>query len=556
MRQLRYPVLLLALPSIGLAQSIRGTVVERSDQPVPGVVLLLMDSEGQVAARALTDDRGQFRLSPGATGSYRIRTYRIGYKPVLSAPVLLKAGDEVEQLLELSSVPVSLDTVRVASRGSCRSFVESGEAVATVWEQARTALTATQLTATSQSIRATSIKHQRTLDQNARRTLQESSVVDSGFVIKVWRSVSADSLRRFGYVHEGADGWKTYHAPDQDVLLSDQFVGDHCFRLTNARDESLIGIAFEPTRERSRIPDIRGTLWLDRKSSELRRMDFSYVNTGARGIEDAGGDMEFARLRDGTWTIMRWNIRMPVLEMRGFISQGIPGSTPLPDLRVREWRISGGELSLLLRGRDTIWAKPTVLVAAAPSPATTASTPPAAAAALPIPPASPPVATPAAQPTDTATSLTPVQVSSRRMLSEFEERRTTSAGHFITRAELAKQEARALPDILTQIPGLRIARGEGRAWVTSGRNQVTSFSDQRRPGARFDLDPQDACYADVWMNGVMMYGGRNDETRFDISSLSPAMIEGIEYYASATQAPPRYNRQGSSCGVLLIWTRS
>jgi hypothetical protein len=552
----RYSVaLLLALPSLVLGQSIRGTAVERMDRPVGGVVLVLLDSAGRVAARALTNDRGQFRLSPGAAGRYRVRTYRIGYHPVLSDPVLLKADEEVEQRIRLSSIPVSLDTVRVASRGSCRALGESGEMVATVWEQARIALTATQLTAGARTMRATNVRHHRTLDPTARRMLHEYSVADSGFVIKLWRSLSADSLRRFGYVHEGPDGWKTYYAPDEAVLLSDEFVGDHCFRLANASDETLIGIAFEPSRDRSRIPDIRGTLWLDRKSSELRRMEFTYVNTGARGTEDAGGDIDYVRLRDGTWTIRRWNIRMPLLEQRGFVSQGIPGTVPVPDVRVREWHVAGGELSLLLRGADTVWSKgteraasPTAVVADA-GPAPPVSAPPAAPASTPPPPAT--------RVSDSAVSLRPVEVAGgRRMLTEFEERRGSSGGHFLTRAELAKQEARGLPEILSQVPGLRIARGEGRAWVTSGRNAVTSFGDRRQPSARFDLDPQRACYADVWVDGVMMYGGRTGETRFDISTLPLRSIEGIEYYASGTQAPPKYNRSGAACGVILIWTRS
>lgn len=532
---------LLSLPAIATAQTLRGTAVERADNaPVPGVVMLLVDTAGRVVGRALTNERGEFRLAAGAPGNYRVRTLRIGYRPVLSAPHQLRSGEELRETFALSSIPVTLDTIRVATRSVCRAFPDSAGPLATVWEQARTALTATQLTAGTQALRATSVRHHRTLEAYSRRTLQQTSVVDSGYVLKPWRSLSADSLRRFGYVHDGADGGKTYHAPDQDVLLSNEFVEDHCFRLARANEESLIGIAFEPTRERSRIPDIRGTLWLDRKSSELRRMEFWYANTGTRGIEDAGGDMDYVRLADGTWTILRWDIRMPVLEQRPAQSSGVPGVRPEPQIRLREWRMSGGELLLLVRGADTILSKPSA-IAAVPAPVIKP--------AVPVVPSTPAVAS------DSVVAMKPVEVSAPRMLSEFDERRVDGLGHFLTRAELAKQEARALPDVLSQLPGLRIARADGQAFVTSGRGVVTSLNERPQISRRFERAPNRACYADVFVDGLPMYSGKPSETFFDIGSLTPVMVEGIEYYASPAQTPVKYSRPGAACGTLLIWTR-
>ena len=161
---------LLLAPSLVGAQTIRGVATERTDStPVSGVVMLLMDTAGRVTARALTNDRGEFRLAAAVPGDYRVRTLRIGYRPVVSAPYELRSGEELRETFVLSSVPLSLDTVRVATRSACRVFPDSAGAIATVWEQARTALTATQLTAATESFRASSMRYQRTLDPYTKR---------------------------------------------------------------------------------------------------------------------------------------------------------------------------------------------------------------------------------------------------------------------------------------------------------------------------------------------------------------------------------------------------
>jgi hypothetical protein len=71
-------------------------------------------------------------------------------------------------------------------------------------------------------------------------------------------SPDAASLARDGYVQRRPDGtW--YYAPDARALLSDAFVGTHCFHLQRdaVSGDSLIGIAFQPVRRRP-PPDIRG----------------------------------------------------------------------------------------------------------------------------------------------------------------------------------------------------------------------------------------------------------------------------------------------------------
>ena len=60
----------------------------------------------------------------------------------------------------------------------------------------------------------------------------------------------------------------------------------------------------------------------------------------------------------------------------------------------------------------------------------------------------------------------------------------------------------------------------------------------------------------MYVDGVEVYAGRKDQPHFDVNSLGPSQIEGVEYYAEAAQAPAQYSPGlESGCGVLLLWTR-
>lgn len=51
-----------------------------------------------------------------------------------------------------------------------------------------------------------------------------------------------------------------------------------------------------------------------------------------------------------------------------------------------------------------------------------------------------------------------------------------------------------------------------------------------------------------WLDGSPYLD--NDLERLNINQLG-----GIEYYAGAASVPPQYNRTGSTCGVIIFWTR-
>lgn len=360
-------VLSALMPGLVRAQSVRGTVVDAGGIPVPGVVVRLLAPDSSQAARALTNERGEFTLRAPRTGSYRLHTLRIGYRPVLSDVMALDASAELSPRIELAGIPITLGAVRVAGRSSCGRTVQA-TATYEALEQVRAALTATELSGASRTIATTGVLYRRTLDAAARRVTGQEAVILSDSGGQPWRPVSTDSLRRIGYVVDDGDSLQ-YRAPGLETLASDEFVIDHCFRLVRTNDTTRVGISFEPIRERGKVSEVRGTLWVDRASSELRSLDYRYVNV-ATEITDAGagGEVAFERLKNGTWVVARWNIRMPLLVLRPAATrQRFAARGPQPP-QVIGYNVVGGDLSVVTRAgkdADTLWSRTPLALAGA-----------------------------------------------------------------------------------------------------------------------------------------------------------------------------------------------
>jgi hypothetical protein len=129
-------------------------------------------------------------------------------------------------------------------------------------------------------------------------------------------AVSAEQLAAKGYVTgDERLGW-VYNAPDETVLLSEQFAASHCFRLVRDRAHpGLIGVGFEPAPAH-KTADITGVLWVDESTSELREIVFRFVNAGVFSQYDAGGSTHFVRLHSGAWIVDNWKLRAPLFELR------------------------------------------------------------------------------------------------------------------------------------------------------------------------------------------------------------------------------------------------
>jgi hypothetical protein len=313
-RNLTVALAMLASASSLRAQTVRGAVVlADSTTPARGAIVLAIDEHGATAGRTLTSDRGEFALQLQAAGRYGLTVLRIGFRPTVVPPVTVAAGPATAVRVVLNAAMVPLTMVNVRAQDECRVNPDSGLMVARVWDEARKAILTSQLRAEGALLDAGWIEYDRTLDATARFVRAQRVRTYQNTTTHAFRSLPAELLAAHGYVVADSAG-TTYYAPDADVLTSESFAATHCFRLVAPPGDrpGLIGVGFQPTRNRVDVRDIEGTFWVDRATAELRTLDFRYTNLSDVAIAaGAGGTVEFLRLADGNWLVSRWNVRMP-----------------------------------------------------------------------------------------------------------------------------------------------------------------------------------------------------------------------------------------------------
>ena len=136
---------------------------------------------------------------------------------------------------------------------------------------------------------------------------------------------------------------------------------------------------------------------------------------------------------------------------------------------------------------------------------------------------------------------------------EFEDRRTHGGGAFLTRADLEKEKDRQLGEIVAKLPGLRVNRYGAESAVASsrwqgGRARGGDSMDRRKGAPR-------GCYSQVYIDNLRVFSADVGEALFNINSIPPSTIQGIEYYASREETPVEYASYRAECGTMLIWTR-
>lgn len=299
------------------AQVLRGTVTEATTgQPLLGVLLTVEPAEhvgtpleGSAAINALSDGTGQFAIRMPAAGTYILSAKRIGVQRFRTTPITVAEGETRRVDVSLEATSHALPTVAVVATPMCVQRPDQAVRLASLWDEARTVLLATQITMGQTTRTATVFRYVRHLEPEDLRVLDERRSDFTGRLSRPFVSQPAESLSANGWWRQLGETF-TYYAPDASVLLSDTFLREHCFRLADGEEggRTLVGLAFDPAPGR-RLPDIRGTLWLDAVSFELERVEYGYTRLpdGAK----ATGEVRFARLPDGTWIVRRWFLRMP-----------------------------------------------------------------------------------------------------------------------------------------------------------------------------------------------------------------------------------------------------
>jgi hypothetical protein len=331
--------------SSAAAQSLQGTLLRADSLPAAGVIVVASrGARDSVLARTITNGNGRYSFDVPA-GAVRLRALRIGHRPVLIGEFTLAAGARRDTRTVLPNDPIVLATVTTEANSSCRQTGTAGVNVATVFEEARKALLSTTLkSGDGDPLSRLSVYGQaRTM---ANRPVGELELeFKEGVTVKPFQSLRPDSLAKVGYVQSDLTS-QTFYAPDADVLLSELFASSHCLGLTAGTGERAgwIGLTFRPQQFRRNFVDVSGTLWLDRRSNELRRMEFTYEGLPiALQRVEAGGVVEFTRLPDGIWFVNKWELLMPRMTL--------PPAPP----RVAGLFVRGGEVWWIKRGRDLLY---------------------------------------------------------------------------------------------------------------------------------------------------------------------------------------------------------
>ncbi|HEU4456296.1 MAG TPA: carboxypeptidase regulatory-like domain-containing protein, partial [Longimicrobium sp.] len=299
------------------AQTVRGSLVDPAGAPVGRVLVFLLDDAGRQLAGAMTDAGGAFTLRAPAAGRFRLRAERVGYATTTTPPFDLGAGETRAERV-VAGGPVALEgIIAQAEERRCAVRPESGLRTAMLWEEARKAINAAAFGQRERLFRYQVVQYDRDLDPRSGRVQREERRPTAALAAHPFASPPAKELSEKGYVQKTPEG-VMYYGPDPNVLLSDEFLTDHCLRIAEddrAAGDSLVGLAFEPVRGR-RVPEIRGTLWLDRRTAELRRVDYAYTGMPEPVTHPRlGGTVEYERLSEGPWIVRRWAIRMPRVEM-------------------------------------------------------------------------------------------------------------------------------------------------------------------------------------------------------------------------------------------------
>ncbi len=355
----------VALAGRADAQAVRGQVLGFQDSTgVPGVIVQLLDARERTVAQSLSAERGRFLLRASSGGSYRLKALRIGYRPSVSPPFEIPATGFIEQSLVLTGGAVTLAATQVVAASRCGAQSDSGSLGFLAWEEARKALMASLLTrrAVPLDLDVVTIERQSLPTRDSVLSVREHESETQA--VRPFTSVDVQRLARFGYVaRDSAE--VTYFAPDEEVLLSEEFGTTHCIHavVTSADADSVV-LAFSPTPERAAraIVDIEGQVVLARSTRELRRLSFTYV--GLPELEASlhpGGVIHFRRLPDGDWIVDDWSLRLPVIEQRAIraaATSALSGRTGpmVVRSRVTAMQETGGSVLRIRRGGTVLWS--------------------------------------------------------------------------------------------------------------------------------------------------------------------------------------------------------
>ena len=307
-------LVLLAFASSLDAQVLRGRLLdEGTGTPIGGAFVRLVDANGKRVSETLSHATGVYVARATAPGTYKLHVEMLGYRTYVSPPFTMDSS--MVRDIRMPQVAIELPPINASTTTRCNPRNGMAAAAATMWEEVRKALAITTWTTQQGNIVFQILSTNRTLDARDSHVLSElKDITTSATRGSPFSTLSPDSLFKGGFIQAEGDGTYSYYGPDADLILSEQFMDTHCFHaVLDRKNPNAVGLAFEPAG-RIKPSDVRGVLWLDKKSYLLDRLEFSYSKLPVDApAEAAGGSMRFKRLDTGMWILSQWTLRAPLM---------------------------------------------------------------------------------------------------------------------------------------------------------------------------------------------------------------------------------------------------
>jgi hypothetical protein len=287
-----------ALPVVAQGTISGRVVVKDTDLPIGYSVVSL----GDKARDQFTDAGGAFTLRNVAAGQVRFIARHIGYVP-LDTILVVRSRDTVRVRVELSLVPAQLPAVHSLAKACAHPGTldpRVGLELATLFEQVKE---------NAERHRLLSRSFPFELDVERKITKPEP-MLEARFV--AYDTVVRSSERSWRYApgkmlgtREYSDGvfagrWATLTMPELADFADEAFLNSHCFDFDGVDvvdGDTLLRIDFVPAPT-IRTPDVSGTIYLDRKTYQLRATLLTLVNFNRQLRDALGGQAVRADFRE------------------------------------------------------------------------------------------------------------------------------------------------------------------------------------------------------------------------------------------------------------------
>lgn len=117
-----------------------------------------------------------------------------------------------------------------------------------------------------------------------------------------------------------------------------------------------------------------------------------------------------------------------------------------------------------------------------------------------------------------------------RRFADFERRRHSGMGHFLTQEQIERSGAASLVDVLVTV------RGVEQVCLS---NDCVPKMVRSPPG----------CYPQYYLDGI-------ESTAYFARHTPPRDVRGVEIYRGSSETPGEFEGSNSGCGVIAIWTKS